>query len=148
MKINDYKVGTEFEITCTKEFHPKLKQYVYHHFQISKKHASVWGEKLENVITVKATIIDEDVIIENLMKDISYDNNCIDYFGLVDFNDDGTYDIGLIYPNIKQYFICFAYGPNAVRFWNFDSKDIDTRKYYHKKGNRRSMSVRLKVEEI
>lgn len=147
MKINDYKKGTEFEITCVRYNHPEYG-LIYKSFQINKEHANIWGEKSENVITVKAIIVDEDVIIEDLMKDKSYDDNCVDYFGLVDFNDDVTYDIGLIYPNIKQYFVCFAYGPSATRFWSFDNKDIDTGEYYHKKGDRRSMTVRLKIEEI
>ena len=147
MKIQNYKKGTEFEITCVRFNHPN-HGLIYNAFQIKKNFANMWGEDPNNVITVKATIVDEDVIIEDLMRDKSYDDNCVDYFGLVDFNEDGTFDIGLIYPNIKQYFVCFPSGPGATRFWNFDDKDYETGKYHHKIGDRRSMTVRLKIDEI
>lgn len=136
MKIKDYKTGTTFEITCTKEHN------CYNHFQIHKDLVHMYGKKQEDVITVKCTIIEEDVIVSDLYKyGSSYDANKVDYFGWIEFEDDGTYDIGLIYPNIKLYFMCFAYGPDARRFWNHD---IDN----HKKGDRRGMTVRLKIEEL
>ena len=147
MKIKDYKIGTEFEITCCKQDRIDNK-LLYTSFQISKEHASIWGRKPEDVIKVKGTIIEEDVIVKDLLKDKNYDKNCLDYFGKITFNEDGTYDIGLIYGNIKTYFICFPYGPDALRFWDFDNKDYDTGIFHHKTGDRRSMTVRIKFEEI
>ena len=90
------------------------------------------GRKPEEVITVKATIIEEDVMCQKLMAGKNYDVNSIDYFGQIFFKEDKIY-INLIYPNIKQYFICFPYGTDIGLF---DSE-----------GNRKEMNVRLKIEE-
>lgn len=137
MEIKDYKVGTSFEIKCSKEEHRTYGKedgkYYYQNFGIVKEHASIWGVKSENVITVKATIIEEDVMCQKLMVDKNYDNNSIDYFGRISF-DDGKISISIIFPNIKQYFICFAYGTDVGLF--------------DKDGNRRGMNVRLKIEEL
>ncbi len=148
MKILDYKVGTSFEITCVKEkinnkYTNDFKEY-YSSFEIMPRLASMWAKNQEDVITVKATIIEEDVIIKDLFNNKDYDENCVDYFGWIDFEDYNKtkrYDIGLIYPNIKQYFVCFPYGADSGRFWNNDIGE-------HKKGDRRGMTVRLKIEEI
>ena len=84
MEIKDYKVGTSFEITCSKEKHrvsgKEDGKYYYQNFGIVKEHAYMWGANPENVITVKATIIEEDVMCQKLMVDKNYDNNSIDYF--------------------------------------------------------------------
>lgn len=153
MKISDYKVGTSFEITCTKQNRKlngkETNEYIYDSFEINKNHAYLWGRKSEQVITVKATIIEEDVLMEKIYKHNSdYDSNQIDYFGWISFEDSGDLRINMIYPNIKLYFICFPYGPDANRFWSYDRKDPFTDKLLHKAGDRRGMTVRLKIEEI
>lgn len=153
MKINNYKVGTSFNITCVK-VNRKLSgketsEIIYDSFEISKEHAYIWGRKPEQVIVVKATIIEEDVLMDKLYrKNSDYDCNKIDYFGWITFEDDGTYRINMIYPNIKQYFVCFPYGADAGRFWSQDIKDFNTNKIIHKAGDRRGMTVRLKIDEI
>lgn len=145
MKINDYKVGTEFYINCVKEntknYHNSEGKTYYGSFGIIPQLASMWARKEEDIITVKATIIEEDVLINNLLKDKNYDTNCIDYFGWIDFEDDETYSIHMIYPNIKLYFVCFPYGADAGRFYR-------TNLGIHKEGDRKGMTVRLKIEEI
>ena len=149
MKINDYKVGTTFEITCTKSIKPQTNEIVYDSFCINKKYASIYGRKPEDVITVKCTIIEEDVIINDLMpRNSNYDTNSIDYFGWIDMENKNDYNISLIYANIKLYFVCFAYGPDAGRFWQFDRLSDDNKTYLFRKGDRRGMTVRLKIEEI
>lgn len=150
MKISDYKVGTTFETTAVKRIHKTLNQVYYESIGIIKEHAYMWGRKPEDVIKVKATIIEEDVLVDKLMKNNSgYDTNSIDYFGQIDF-ENGLEDLKiiLIYHNIKCYFICFPYGADCYRFWSEDYKDFETGKYIHKKGDRRRMNVRLKIEEI
>lgn len=133
MEIRDYKVGTSFEITCTKEEHRTSGKLYYHNFGIVKVYAYIWGVKPENVIKVKATIIEEDVMCQKLMVDKNYDDNSIDYFGRISF-EEGKMDILFIYPNIKQYFACFPYGTDIGLF--------------DKDGNRKAMNVRVKIEEI
>jgi hypothetical protein len=137
MEIRDYKVGTSFEIACTKEEHrtsgKEDGKYYYQNFGILKEIASIWGVKPENVITVKATIIEEDVMCQKLMMDENYDSNSIDYFGRISF-EEGKISISIIYPNIKQYFICFPYGTDVGLF--------------DKDGNRKEMNVRVKIEEL
>ena len=137
MIIDNYKVGTSFEITCSKEEHKtsgkKDGKHYYQNFGIVKEHAYMWGVKPENIITVKATIIEEDVMCQKLMAGKNYDVNSIDYFGRISFEEDKI-DIHIIYPNIKQYFICFPYGTDIGLF---DSE-----------GKRKEMNVRLKIEEI
>ncbi len=147
MKIPSYKKGTSFNITCCKNIDEDGSVF-YNHFEIIPTLADMWGHNPKDVITVKATIIDEDVIVEDLMKDKSYDENCVDYLGLVDFNIDGSYEIGIIYRNIKLYFVCFPGGPGKERFWSSGYKNYKTGKYYYRKGDRRSMTVRLKIEEL
>lgn len=138
MIIDNYKVGTSFEITCSKEEHKisgkKDGKHYYQNFGIVKEHAYMWGVKPENVITVKATIIKEDVMCQKLMTSKNYDVNSIDYFARIHFLDNGQYDISMIYPNIKQYFICFPYGTDIGLF--------------DREGKRKEMNVRLKIEEI
>ena len=148
MKINDYKVGTTFEITCTKEtfenFHNKNGDTYYNNFGIIPRLANMWARKEEDVIKVRGTIIEEDVLVDKLFKDTLYDDKQTDYFGQIEFEDfeeTGQYDIRLIYPNIKLYFMCFPYGPDSGRFWKMDCGK-------HKKGDRKAMTVRLKFEEI
>jgi hypothetical protein len=137
MEIRDYKVGTSFEITCTKEEHrtsgKKDGKHFYQNFGIHKEFAYIYGANPEDVIKVKATIIEEDVMCQKLMVDKNYDDNSIDYFGRISF-EDGKMDILFIFPNIKQYFVCFPYGTDIGLF--------------DKDGNRKAMNVRVKIEEI
>ena len=78
MTINDYKIGTSFEINCAKHKHIKMGETVYDSFGIDKKFANLYGRSPEQVIRVKCTIIEEDVIIKDLMnKDSDYDENSI-----------------------------------------------------------------------
>lgn len=157
MKINDYKVGYSFEIDCAKSFRKingePTRQIIYDSFGIMKNHAYMWARKPEDIIKVKATIIEEDVIINKIFKkDSGYDTNQVDYFGWVDFEHNEPVNISMIYPNIKQYFVCFPDGPDAGRFWKFDSINVnyDTgeKTVEHLAGDRRGMTVRLKIEEI
>lgn len=152
MKIPDYKVGTTFEITCAKikrKFEGKESdEYVYDSFGIDKDHTYMWGRKPEQVIKVKATIIEEDVLMSKLYRhDSDYDCNKVDYFGWISFEKDEL-DIRMIWRNIKLYFMCFPYGPDAGRFWSQDMKDYKTYEIIHKAGDRKGMTVRLKIEEI
>lgn len=104
------------------------------------------GRKPENIVKVKATIIEEDVIVCNIFKrDSGYDTNQVDYFSCIDFDHNEPTEISMIYPNVKQYFVCFSDGPDAGRFWKFDSikLDYDTGKktIEHLAGDRRGMTV-------
>lgn len=133
MIIDSYKIGTSFKIQCTKHKYNKLANIYYDSFGIIKEFASLWGRKPEEVITVKATIIEEDVLVEEKYKDETYDENSIDYFARIHFLDNGQYDISMIYPNIKQYSVCFPGGPDSGRFTLQDGQV--------------EMNVRLKIEE-
>lgn len=152
MIISDYKVGTSFEINCTKQKHTNTEEIVYDSFGIVENLAYMWGRKSEDVIKVKMTIIEEDVLLREKFKDNNYDDNSIDYFGLITWEDDGTLKIGLIYPNIKLYNICFPYVIDDCLFFDKDYTTINPETYedivLHKKGDRHRMTVRLKVEEI
>ena len=107
MKISDYKIGTTFETTAVKRFNETHNQVYYDSIGIIKEHAYMWGSKPEDVIKVKATIIEEDVLVDKLMKNNSgYDTNSIDYFGQIDFEKGlDNLSIGLVYHNIKCYFM-------------------------------------------
>ena len=148
MVITDYRVGTTFETTCAtrhvKEGHP-----FYDSFGIDVEHCWMRARKPEEIRKVRCTIIEEDVLVNELMKHGSdYDTNKVDYFGWIEFQEDGTLDIRMIYGNIKLYFMCFPYTPDTVRFYSEDSVvDIHGNYRWHA-GDRRGMSVRLKVEEI
>lgn len=147
MKIKDYKVGTTFEVNCVKD--TCYGGECFCDFGITPASACVFARNPEDVIRVKGTIIEEDVVVESIYKKgSSYDDNQTDYFAWIEFEEDGTYDIGLFQPNIKLYFMCFPSGPDVLRFWSFDGMNFNTGKYLHKKGDRRGMTVRLKFEEI
>lgn len=149
MKIKDYKIGTTFEIGCVKDTSDGGEYFCC--FGITPASACVFAREPEDVIKVKGTIIEEDIIVEELYKKGStYDDNQTDYFAWIEREDDGTYDIGLFQPNIKLYFMCFPSGPDILRFWSFDSNSMDynTGKCLHKKGDRRGMTVKLKFEKI
>ncbi len=146
MKIQDYKVGTTFEENCV-VINRKDGTKFYNHFGIIERFASIYGDKPEDIIKVRATIIEEDVVVKDLIAS-GYDLNTQEYFAWIDFENDGTYNIRLIYGNIKLYIICFPYGPDIERFYNHESRDIKTHKVIHKPGDRRGMTVKLKIEEI
>lgn len=152
MKINDYKIGTSFEITCTKRKHIHTGETIYDSFGIVENLAYMWGRKPEDIIKVRCKIIEEDVLLMNKFKDENYDENCTDYFALITWEDDGTLKIGLIYPNIKLYNMCFPYEIDKCLFYDRDFTEYDYKtfeeKIVHKKGDRHRMTVRLKVEEI
>ena len=149
MTINDYKIGTSFEINCAKHKHIKTCETVYDSFGIDKKFANLYGRSPEQVIRVKCTIIEEDVIIKDLMnKDSDYDENSIDYFGFIDGFEKNNLKISIIWRNIKLYVMGFPYGPDSQRFWEFDQLNYETKEYEFRKGDRRAMTVRLKIEEL
>ena len=149
MTINDYKIGTSFEINCAKHKHIKTCETVYDSFGIDKKFANLYGRSPEQVIRVKCTIIEEDVIIKDLMnKDSDYDENSIDYFGFIDGFEKNNLKISIIWRNIKLYAICFPNGPDSQRFWEFEQVNYETNEYEFRKGDRRAMTVRLKIEEL
>ena len=149
MTINDYKIGTSFKINCAKHKHIKTGETVYDSFGIDKKFANLYGRSSEQVIKVKCTIIEEDVIIKDLMnKDSDYDENSIDYFGFIDGFEKNNLKISIIWRNIKLYAICFPYGSDSRRFWEFDQLNYETKEYEFRKGDRRAMTVRLKIEEL
>jgi hypothetical protein len=152
MKINDYKIGTSFEINCTKQRHIRTGETIYDSFGINKNLAYMYGRKPEDVIKVKMTIIEEDVLLKDKFNDKNYDENCTDYFGLITWEDDNSLSIGLIYANIKLYNMCFPYEIDKCLFYDgdviiYDYKTFEE-KIVHKKGDRHRMTVRLKVEEI
>jgi hypothetical protein len=152
MIIPDYKVGTQFEINCTKYMHPTYNVVVYRDFDISHKLAFMYGRKPEDIIKVNATIIEEDVHLRDKFNDKNYDENCTDYFGLITWEDDNSLSIGLIYANIKLYNMCFPYVIDECLFFDNDIKKFNYETYeetiIHKKGDRHKMTVRLKIEEI
>ena len=149
MTINDYKIGTSFEINCAKHKHIKTGETVYDSFGIDKKFANLYGRSPEQVIRVKCTIIEEDVIIKDLMnKDSDYDENSIDYFGFIDGFEKNNLKISIIWRNIKSYAICFPNSPDSQRFWEFEQLNYETNEYEFRKGDRRAMTVRLKIEEL
>ena len=152
MKINDYKVGTSFEINCAKRKHIRTGETVYDSFGIDKEHAAMYGRKPEDVVKVKCTIIEEDVRLKDKFNDKNYDENCTDYFGLITWEDDNSLRIGLIYANIKLYNMCFPYVIDECLFFDNDIKKFNYETYeetiIHKKGDRHKMTVRLKIEEI
>lgn len=147
MRIDDYRTGTSFEITCTRHSDSESGETFYSDFGIFPNMAFMWGRKKEDVMTVRATVIEEDVKIISLLKDKTYKKG-IDYFGRVEFgNEDGSLTIDMIYPGINQYYVCFPYGPDFGLLWDNDVFDR-AGKLIHRKGERRAMNVRLKIEEI
>ena len=152
MIIDDYKVGTSFEINCAKRQHISTGETIYDSFGIVENLAYMWGRKPEDIVKVKCTIIEEDVLLREKFKDNNYDDNSTDYFGLITWEDNGTLKIGLIYPNIKLYNMCFPYVIDDCLFFDRDYTSINYETFeqtiIHKKGDRHKMTVRLKVEEI
>ena len=148
MVITDYRVGTVFETTCATKY-AKDERPFYDNFGIDAEFCWTRARKPEEIRKVKCTIIEEDVLVNELMKHGSdYDTNKVDYFGWIDFQEDGTFDIRMIYGNIKLYYMCFSSSPDTGRFYSKDSVvDIHGNYRWHA-GDRRGMTVRLKVEEV
>lgn len=151
MKIEDYKVGTSFITTAVLRTNKSDKVF-FTAFGIDKKHAHYYSAKPDDVVDVKCTIIEEDVIIGDKYKDKNYDPNSVDYFALITWEDNDNLDVSLISPNIKVYNICFPYVIDEHLFYNKDviKTDYKTLKTEttHRKGDRHRMTVRLKVENI
>lgn len=148
MIIPDYRVGTVFETTCATK-HVEDERPFYDSFGIDDEFCWTRARKPEEIRNVKCTIIEEDVLVNELIKrDSDYDTNKVDYFGWVEFQEDRTFDIRMIYGNIKLYSMCFPSSPDTYRFYSEDSVvDIHGNYRWHA-GDRRGMTVRLKVEEI
>ena len=116
MVITDYKVGTVFETTCAAK-HGEDGRPFYDSFGIDAEFCWMRARKPEEIRNVRCTIIEEDVLVNELMKRGSdYDTNKVDYFGWIDFQEDGTLDIRMIYGNIKLYYMCFSSSPDTGRF--------------------------------
>lgn len=151
MKIEDYKVGTSFITTAVLRTYKSDKVF-FTTFGIDKKQAHYYSAKPYDVVDVKCTIIEKDVIIGDKYKDKNYDSNSVDYFALITWEDNDNLDISLISPNIKVYNICFPYVIDEHLFHNKDviKTDYKTLKTEttHRKGDRHRMTVRLKVENI
>ena len=148
MIILDYKVGTVFETTCAAK-HGEDERPFYDSFGIDAEFCWMRARKPEEIRNVRCTIIEEDVLVNELMKrDSGYDTNKVDYFGWIEFQEDGTLDIRMIYGNIKLYYMCFSSSPDTGRFYSKDSVVDIHGNYRRHAGDRRGMTVRLKVEEI
>lgn len=150
MKINDYKIGTSIVTTAAQRTNNNGTFYTS--FGVNKNYARSFGVNPEDVVNIKATIIEEDVLIGDKYKDKNYDSNSIDYFALITWQDDNTLEINLISPNIKVYNVCFPYVIDEHLFYDKDITKIDLNtletKTIHKKGDRHKMTVRLNVEII
>lgn len=103
-----YGVGYSEENTCVKQ--PGGNSL--HFFNIHPKFAHLYGEKPENILNCRVTIIDDHVSLRNTYETDGYDENCVDYFGWIpyDDNDDRLHRISLIQPNIKVFSIQFSGG--------------------------------------
>lgn len=131
--LDSIEKGTKFTIGATEEIQPRTGEHFFSHFGIVREHSHMWGRKPEDVVDVECEIVDNDLSIESLMKDENYDNNCVDYFACIYVREDNTFNVGFIFPNIKQFFVCFPYGTNESRFYT--------------NGKRRSYMARLKVNK-
>ena len=146
INIASIEPGTKFNTTAILKTNSSGILF-FDRFQASREHYYVYGIKdSSEILDVECEIVDNDLDIESILRDKSYDNNQIDYFCLARVEKDG-FHIGLIYPNVKVFFMCFPYGCNAERFWNHDIHDINGDIEY-KKGSRRSYMMRIKVKEI
>lgn len=143
VKIDSIEVGTKFSTTAI--MHKDDKREFLKHFGASRDHCYVWGCKPEDIVDVECEIIENDVLVDQLMRDKNYDCNQQDYFACISVEDDGTLDVGIVEPNIKVFFMCFPYGCDIERFWNHEVKDVWTHEIKHKKGDRRNYMARLKV---
>ena len=122
MKINDYKVGTSFEINCAKQKHIRTGETIYDSFGINKNLAYMWGRKPEDVVKARCTIIEEDVRLRDKFNDKNYDPTFKDDVKVIHLKDfylegDGIKQCGLGKGIIDFKFIVETakkYSPNAT----------------------------------
>lgn len=145
IKLDTIEPGTKFVTTATVE--KKNGEEVFTHIGVSRKHSSIWGVDPDKIVDIECEIVDNDLLIDDLMLDKDYDNNCVDYFCHAEIEKDGRFDIGLIYANIKVYFVCFPYGADASRFWHHTIERVDGT-VEHKEGDRRAYNMRIKVRKL
>ncbi len=74
MLISDYHIGTTFETTCASRY-VKEERPFYDSFGISREHTYMFGRKPEEVCNVRLTIIEEDVLVNDLMRSPDYNEN-------------------------------------------------------------------------
>lgn len=146
IKIESIENGTIFKTTAVVVTNSRGTFMT--HFGASREHSYVWGCKPEDIVNVECEIIENDVLVDQLMVDKNYDNNKQDYFACISVEDDGTFDVRFVEPNIKVFFMCFPYGCDIERVWQHDIKDVWTNEIKHKKGDRRNYMARLKVNLI
>ena len=144
VKIDSIEPGTKFRTTAV--ISERNGEKLFTHIGVSRIHSSIWGVDPEDIVNIECEIVDNDLSINELILDKSYDSNCIDYFCHAEI-EDNCFDISMIYPNIKQFFICYPYGPDASRFWSHEITDSDGN-IIHRPGDRRAYQMRLKVKEI
>lgn len=87
------ELTTPFTRTCVKS-----ENGYYTHFGINAAHASVWGNKEEDVLTVILKVSDNQS---------SPNTHTQEYWGWFDNTDN---EFTLIYANYLQLSVCFAYG--------------------------------------
>ena len=136
IKLGDCKPGTSFEVYAVKQENEIGKFFNYIN-QIDPDHARWYGQKKEDVIKVKCTIVDNDISVKELYSDPNYDDDCIDY--LMGYNLwSGNM---IIMPNVKAFNCCYPRGADESRFAHHTTST-------YKKGDRMGYLCRLKVEEI
>lgn len=143
--LNTIEKGTKFNTTAIKEKDSGGGD-IFMYFESIREHASAWGLNPKDILDVECEIVDNDLSIESIMADRSYDDNCTDYFCCASEEDDG-FNISLIFPNIKLFFMCFPYGCDIERYWQHDMPDKDGN-IKHRKGDRRNYMMRIKVKEL
>lgn len=143
--LNTIEKGTKFNTTAVKEKDSNGSD-IFTHFESIRKHASLWGFNPEDILDVECEIMDNDLSIESILADQSYDNNRIDYFCCASA-EDGSFNVSLIFPNIKLFFMCFPYGCDIERYWQHDIPD-EYGNIKYRKGDRRNYMMRIKVKEL
>ncbi len=143
--LNTIEKGTKFNTTAVKEKDSNGGD-IFMHFESIREHASVWGLNPKDILDVECEIVDNDLSIESILADRSYDDNSTDYFCCASVEDDG-FNVSLIFPNIKLFFMCFPYGCDIERYWQHDIPDEDGN-IEHRKGDRRNYMMRIKVKEL
>ena len=134
--LGNCEIGTSFEVYAVKK-HSKWGDFYNFINRIDPDHSSWFGCKKEDVITVRCTIIANDISVVALYKDPNYDENCIDYLMSYDLRHDNM----IVMHNIKVFNCCFPYGADAICFAHHDTDE-------YKKGDRIGYLCRVKIEEI
>ena len=109
--LGNCEIGTSFEVYAVKK-HSKYGDFYNFINRIDPEHSSWFGCKKEDVITVRCTIIANDISVVALYKDPEYDENCIDYLMSYDLRNDNM----IIMHNVKVFNCCFPYGADAICF--------------------------------